>query len=54
METLAHNAPMLAAAQRAGFTVEGTLRNAAWAYGGFADEVVLGLLVEEWTAAGRP
>lgn len=52
VETLADNAPMLGAARSAGFTVEGTLRGAAWVYGGFADEVVLGLLAEEW-AAGR-
>jgi RimJ/RimL family protein N-acetyltransferase len=50
VETLADNAPMLGAARAAGFTVEGTLRSAAWVYGGFADEVVLGLLAEEWTA----
>jgi RimJ/RimL family protein N-acetyltransferase len=51
VETLADNAPMIAAARSAGFTVEGTLRRAAWVYGGFADEVVLGLLVEEWAGA---
>ncbi|MFJ8694403.1 GNAT family N-acetyltransferase [Streptomyces roseolilacinus] len=50
VETLADNAPMIAAARRAGFVVEGTLRRSAWVYGGFADEVVLGLLAEEWTA----
>jgi RimJ/RimL family protein N-acetyltransferase len=48
IETLADNAPMLAAAARAGFTVEGTLRSSAWVYGAFADEVVLGLLVDDW------
>lgn len=51
METLADNAGMLAAAARAGFTREGRLRAAAWAYGEWADEVVLGLLDEEWRAA---
>lgn len=48
VETLADNAPMIAAAKRAGFTIEGTLRRAAWAYGAYFDEIVLGLLVHEW------
>lgn len=48
IETLADNAGMIAAATRAGFTVEGTLRDAAWVYGAFVDEVVLGLLVDDW------
>jgi RimJ/RimL family protein N-acetyltransferase len=49
VETLADNVPMLRAARRAGFTVEGTLRRNAWVLGEWADEVVLGLLAEEWT-----
>ena len=49
IETNATNAAMLATAQRAGFTVEGTLRDAAWVAGRFVDEVVLGLLVEQWS-----
>ncbi|MFI9272765.1 GNAT family N-acetyltransferase [Kitasatospora sp. NPDC052896] len=49
LETLADNAAMIAAATRAGFTHEGTLRQAAWVYGGIVDEVVFGLLAEEWT-----
>ncbi|MGW1176731.1 GNAT family N-acetyltransferase [Kitasatospora sp. NPDC002543] len=53
LETLADNAPMLRAAATAGFTVEGRLRRAAWAYGEFVDQVVLGLLAEEWPAGGR-
>jgi RimJ/RimL family protein N-acetyltransferase len=52
METLIGNAAMLGAAKACGFTSEGTLRGASWVDGGFADEVVLGLLVEEW--ADRP
>jgi len=48
IETLTDNAPMLAAATRAGFTREGTLRHSAWVYGAFADEAVLGLLASEW------
>lgn len=47
LETLADNAPMLRAAARVGFTVEGRLRQAAWANGEFVDQVVLGLLAEE-------
>ncbi|MEU6339431.1 GNAT family protein [Streptomyces sp. NPDC046977] len=49
VETLADNAAMIAAATRAGFVREGTLRRAAWVYGGYADEAVLGLLASEWT-----
>ncbi|MGW7449548.1 GNAT family N-acetyltransferase [Kitasatospora sp. NPDC054795] len=48
LETLADNAPMLRAATGVGFTVEGRLRQAAWAYGEFVDQMVLGLLAEEW------
>jgi RimJ/RimL family protein N-acetyltransferase len=48
VDTLADNASMIAAALRAGFVVEGTIRKAAWVYGRWADEVVLGLLAEEW------
>ncbi|MEU1626890.1 GNAT family protein [Streptomyces sp. NPDC020096] len=47
VETLADNAAMIAAAVKAGFTVEGTLRRSAWVYGAFADEVILGLLASE-------
>ena len=49
LETMADNAPMLATARRAGFTPEGTLRQAAWVYGRFSDEVILGLLAADWT-----
>ncbi|WP_329456558.1 GNAT family N-acetyltransferase [Streptomyces sp. NBC_01497] len=49
IETLADNTAMTTAAARTGFSVEGTLRSAAWVYGAFADVVVLGLLAEEWT-----
>ncbi|MDX3077476.1 GNAT family protein [Streptomyces sp. MI02-7b] len=49
IETLADNAPMVAAATAAGFVREGTLRRSAWVYGAFADEAVLGLLASEWT-----
>jgi RimJ/RimL family protein N-acetyltransferase len=50
VETLADNASMIAAATKAGFTIEGTLRRKAWVYGTFADQVVLGLLAHEWTS----
>lgn len=49
IETLADNAPMIAAAASAGFVREGTLRSAAWVYGVYADEAVLGLLASDWT-----
>jgi RimJ/RimL family protein N-acetyltransferase len=44
VDTLADNAAMIAAATRAGFTLEGTLRRSAWIGGDFADEVILGRL----------
>jgi RimJ/RimL family protein N-acetyltransferase len=49
-ETLSTNNAMIQAANRAGFTREGTLRRAAWVDGEFADEVILGLLAAEWKA----
>ena len=49
IETLASNPAMLKAAERAGFTREGTLRQAAWVTGEFVDEVILGLLAADWT-----
>lgn len=52
VDTLADNHPMVAAAKSAGFTLEGTLRRSAWTCGAFADEVVLGLLAEEWDGRG--
>ncbi|HYB47203.1 MAG TPA: GNAT family protein [Streptosporangiaceae bacterium] len=48
IETLADNHAVIAAATRAGFVPEGTRRGAAWVGGGFADEVILGLLAAEW------
>jgi RimJ/RimL family protein N-acetyltransferase len=48
IETLADNAAMLRTATNAGFAREGVLRKAAWVDGRFIDEVVLGLLVEDW------
>ncbi|GAA1223010.1 hypothetical protein GCM10009665_11580 [Kitasatospora nipponensis] len=51
LETLSGNGPMVAAARGAGFVHEGTLRSAAWVYGAVADEVLYGLLAEEWKPA---
>jgi RimJ/RimL family protein N-acetyltransferase len=48
IETLATNAAMIKAAERGGFTHEGTLRLAAWVTGEFLDEVIFGLLAADW------
>jgi RimJ/RimL family protein N-acetyltransferase len=46
---------MIRTASRAGFVYEGRLRRAAWVYGDFADEVILGMLAADWTSGGsRP
>jgi RimJ/RimL family protein N-acetyltransferase len=42
---------MIAAATRAGFVIEGTLRQRDWVNGTFADEVILGQLATEWRPA---
>ena len=44
---------MIAAANRAGFTREGTLRGTSWVGGAFADDAVFGLLAEEWSRSAR-
>ncbi|MFE9770362.1 GNAT family N-acetyltransferase [Streptomyces sp. NPDC005931] len=51
IETLSDNAAMLRAAQRNGFVREGVLRSSAWVMGEFLDEVLLGLLSDEWKPA---
>ncbi|MFI9150300.1 GNAT family N-acetyltransferase [Streptomyces sp. NPDC053367] len=48
VETLADNHAMLRSAERNGFVREGVLRSSAWVMGEFLDEVLLGLLVEDW------
>jgi RimJ/RimL family protein N-acetyltransferase len=48
LETAEGNRPMIAAATRAGFETEGTLREASWVLGGFVDTVVMGLLAADW------
>jgi RimJ/RimL family protein N-acetyltransferase len=51
LETAADNRPMIAAATRAGFAIEGTLRQATWILGGFVDTVIMGLLAANWREA---
>ncbi|MFJ6697264.1 GNAT family N-acetyltransferase [Streptomyces sp. NPDC091272] len=48
IETLADNDAMLRSAERNGFVREGVLRSSAWVMGEFLDEVLLGLLADEW------
>ncbi|MCD2465314.1 MULTISPECIES: GNAT family N-acetyltransferase [unclassified Streptomyces] len=48
IETLADNTAMLRSAESNGFVREGVLRSSAWVMGEFLDEVVLGLLVQDW------
>ncbi|MFF4102592.1 GNAT family N-acetyltransferase [Streptomyces sp. NPDC001903] len=53
IETLSDNDAMLRSAERNGFVREGVLRSSAWVLGEFADEVLLGLLVEDWKSARK-
>ncbi|MFM9442093.1 GNAT family N-acetyltransferase [Streptomyces acidiscabies] len=53
VETLADNDAMLRAAERNGFVREGVLKSSAWVLGEFLDEVILGLLVEDWKRDAR-
>jgi len=46
IETLADNTAMIRAAERAGFTREGTLRGSSWVTGEFLDEAIFGRLAE--------
>ncbi len=48
LETLADNAAMRAVAERAGFVQEGQMRATSWVDGEFVDEIVFGLLADEW------
>ena len=48
LETLADNDAMIGTAKAAGFTLEGTTRASSWVSGQFHDELVYGLLVEDW------
>ncbi|MFI1471728.1 GNAT family N-acetyltransferase [Streptomyces wuyuanensis] len=48
IETLADNHAMLRSAERNGFVREGVLRSSAWVLGEFLDQVLLGLLAQDW------
>lgn len=48
IETLADNHAMIAIAERAGFVREGVTRSSEWVNGEFADQVIFGLLAEEF------
>lgn len=47
LETATENIAMIRAAERAGFSQEGVLRQASWVLGSFTDSIVMGLLVAE-------
>jgi RimJ/RimL family protein N-acetyltransferase len=49
VDTLADNDAMIKSAEHVGFTREGVNRHAAWVNGEFLDEVVLGMLSDQWT-----
>ncbi|MGW7237465.1 GNAT family N-acetyltransferase [Streptomyces sp. NPDC054804] len=51
VDTLADNTAMLRSAERNGFVREAVLRSAAWVMGEFLDEVLLGLLAQDWKPA---
>ncbi|GED89704.1 hypothetical protein TNCT6_67890 [Streptomyces sp. 6-11-2] len=48
IEALSDNTAMLRSAERNGFVREGVLRSSAWVMGEFLDEVLIGLLVQDW------
>jgi RimJ/RimL family protein N-acetyltransferase len=48
IETLSDNHGMINAAKRAGFAMEGTMREDAWVLGEFLDDVVFGLLERDY------
>jgi RimJ/RimL family protein N-acetyltransferase len=48
LETLADNHAMIAVAGKLGFTREGATRGSSWVNGGYADDVLFGLLAEEY------
>jgi RimJ/RimL family protein N-acetyltransferase len=49
LETLADNHAMIAVAEKLGFTREGATRGSSWLNGRFMDDVIFGLLAEEFT-----
>ncbi|MFF5289876.1 GNAT family N-acetyltransferase [Paractinoplanes globisporus] len=52
IETLSDNAAMIASATKNGFKREGVIRRSAWVTGAFADELLMGLLADEWSSNG--
>jgi RimJ/RimL family protein N-acetyltransferase len=48
LETLSDNHAMIAIAVQTGFTREGMTRGSSWVNGAFTDDVIFGLLAEEW------
>jgi RimJ/RimL family protein N-acetyltransferase len=50
IETLCDNHAMIRTAERAGFVREGNRRRAAWIDGEFTDELIFGMLADEWRA----
>lgn len=53
LQAFAFNPRAIAAYEKAGFVVEGRRRQTAWRSGGWHDDVMMGLLADEWAAA-RP
>jgi RimJ/RimL family protein N-acetyltransferase len=49
LETLSDNEAMIAVANKLGFTREGMTRSSSWVNGRFCDDVIFGLLAEEFT-----
>jgi RimJ/RimL family protein N-acetyltransferase len=49
LETLEDNEAMIASALRVGYQQEGRTRQAGWVDGVFLDEIVFGLLADEWS-----
>jgi RimJ/RimL family protein N-acetyltransferase len=49
LETLGDNHAMTAVAEKLGFTREGMTRGSSWVNGRFCDDVIFGLLAEEFT-----
>ncbi len=48
LQTKVANEPMVRAATKAGFVEEGVLRQSRWSLGAFRDELIMGLLADEW------
>ena len=48
LETLTDNRAMIAVAEKLGFTREGATRGSSWMNGRFMDDVIFGLLAEEF------